>query len=345
MANGVMARTVTNLTGSQTDEQVATVTRRIRQALDDRALRVVYQPIIQLSDGQMVAAEALSRFAIEPARSPASWFSDARRVGLGAELELAALDAALAPPARSLDGCRIAVNLTPSTISDTDLLPRLAVSGPSRIIVELAEWLVVDSCDTVRSSLASLRDCGVSVAVSGMGTRVSGLSHITRLAPDILKVDRELVHDLDTDPVRQGLVTAMVTFAGEVGSDIVAEGIETGWELEAVRALGIRYGQGVFLRPPVPPRTLPAARRTRGLLWNPGAGARSGAVTHVTAPPELSDVGALPRAACQFAPEATHSHVPPPINDTLAGKRRKVEPFRPFNWAQGLDGMGRNKRH
>lgn len=261
---------VTALVEAQASETLEAQTGRIRHVLDHRSFRIVYQPIVQLSDGLMVAAEALPRFASEPVRLPVTWFADAWRVGLGEELELAALDAALTAPPGTLDGCRIAVNLSPLTITRTDLLSRLARPGPSRVVLELTEHMAVDDYDALNLAMCKLREHGVRLAVDDMGTGFASLCHIVKLAPDIIKLDRELVHDLDADPVRQNLVTAMVTFAADVGSDIIAGGIETGSELEAVRALGIRFGQGMFLRPPVPPRTLPATWRTGGALWNPG---------------------------------------------------------------------------
>jgi EAL domain-containing protein (putative c-di-GMP-specific phosphodiesterase class I) len=293
-------RAVTAIAETLTAESLATLTQRIRHVLDHRFFRVVYQPIMQLSDGRMVAAEALSRFATEPARPPAAWFADAWRVGLGAEFELAALDAALAAPGGTLDGCRIAVNLSPLTITHADLPSRLAAAGPSRVVIELTEHMAVHDYDAVRLAVANLREHGVCLAVDDMGTGFASLCHIVKLAPDIIKLDRELVHDLDADPVRQSLVTAMVTFAAEVGSDIVAEGIETGSELEAVRALGIRYGQGVFLRPPVPPRTLPAARRAGASPWNPGRATRPATYGELeTRRTEIASVDRAPSAmAC-----------------------------------------------
>jgi EAL domain-containing protein (putative c-di-GMP-specific phosphodiesterase class I) len=296
---------VTALAEARTAEPLTAVTRRIRHVLDHQSFRVVYQPIVQLSDGRMVAAEALSRFAMEPARPPASWFADAWRVGLGPELELAALDAALAAPAQTLDGCRIAVNLSPLTIAEADLLPRLAAAGPSRVVIELTEHMAVDDYDAVRLAVAQLREVGVCLAVDDMGTGFASLCHIVKLAPDIIKLDRELVHDLDADPVRQSLVTALVTFAADVGSDIVAEGIETGSELEAVRALGIRYGQGVFLRPPVPPRTLPTTRRTRGSPWNPGCATRPAAASRGEMAARRSEIAALGQAGSAMSYIAT----------------------------------------
>jgi EAL domain-containing protein (putative c-di-GMP-specific phosphodiesterase class I) len=82
------------------------------------------------------------------------------------------------------------------------------------------------------------------------------LAHIVNLSPDIIKVDRDITHEIDGDPVRRALTSALVGFAADTGAELVAEGIETEAELETVRSLGIRRGQGYLLGRPAPIATL-----------------------------------------------------------------------------------------
>jgi EAL domain-containing protein (putative c-di-GMP-specific phosphodiesterase class I) len=240
--------------------------RRIRHVVEGRSFETVYQPILDLAEGRMVAAEALSRFVTEPYRPPESWFSNAWRVGLGQELELATLDAALVRARGTMDNCSLAINLSPSVIAHGDLPRRLSAVGPAGVIIELTEHAAVQNYDEVRRAVARLRDHGVRLAVDDMGAGFASLRHIVKLSPDIVKLDRELVHDIDDAPVRRSLVTAMVTFAADIGSDIVAEGIETERELETVRSLGVRFGQGMFIGLPAPPEVLAATVRRDGAL-------------------------------------------------------------------------------
>ncbi len=229
---------------------------RVRNALAARAFRIVYQPIVDLAEGVVVAVEALSRFTAEPYGPPDVWFADAWQVGMGAELELAAFEAALADLHHVPAGCRVAVNLSPPVIAHPDLLGYVAAAGPARVVIELTEHVAVHDYDRVRSAVAILRGRGAKLAVDDMGAGFASFRHIVKLAPDIIKLDRELVSGIDADPVRRSVATAMVNFASDVGSDIVAEGIETRGELEAVRALGIRYGQGMLLGAPGPVESL-----------------------------------------------------------------------------------------
>ena len=90
------------------------------------------------------------------------------------------------------------------------------------------------------------------IAVDDAGSGYSSLAHILKLAPDFIKLDRELVSGIDLDPVRRALAASLVTFAADTGAEIVAEGVETEDELEVLRRLGVRYAQGYHLGRPAP---------------------------------------------------------------------------------------------
>jgi EAL domain-containing protein (putative c-di-GMP-specific phosphodiesterase class I) len=224
--------------------------QNVERILTHRLFHVVFQPIIDVADGRVVIAEALSRFTPTPYRSPDIWFADAWRAGFGAELELAALRAAAEDLGRLPDGVRMAVNLSPQVITHPKLASFFKSTNGDRFVVELTEHVPVDDYNRVRRALMSLRERGVRLAIDDTGAGFASLSHIIKLSPDIIKLDRELIHGIDADPVRRSLGTAIVTFAGDIGADVVAEGVETRQELDAIRALGIGYAQGMLLGAP-----------------------------------------------------------------------------------------------
>ena len=96
--------------------------------------------------------------------------------------------------------------------------------------------------------------------VDDAGAGFASLRHVLGLSPDVIKLDLSLTRDIDSDPVRRALAASLVAFAREIGAAIVAEGIETGGELETLRALGVTHGQGYYIaRPlsgPVPERVV-----------------------------------------------------------------------------------------
>ncbi len=225
---------------------------RIETVLDTEAFAMVFQPVFDLHTGDLLAVEALTRFAPMPYRTPDLWFAEAHAVGLGQELELAAIRAALRRLPDLPPRTRMAVNAGPDIILSGALLDLLRTVDPRRVIVELTEHVEIDDYLGLAGALAELRRAGASLAIDDTGSGVSSLAHILRLAPDLIKLDRALTSGIDIDPVRRALAQALLTFAAETGARIVAEGIETAGELDVLRRLGIRLGQGYHLAMPAP---------------------------------------------------------------------------------------------
>lgn len=222
----------------------------VERVLDERNFEMAYQPVVDVFDGRIVVVEALARFRPEPYRAPDRWIADAWRAGLGAEMELAAVEAALADLDRLPDGCALAVNLSPPVVTRPRLRHLLSQVPCDRVVIELTEHHAIEDYPKVRTTLAALRALGVRLAVDDTGAGFASLSHIIKLAPDLIKLDYELIHGIAHDPVRRSLATAIVSFAADIGSDIVAEGVESEEELDVVRTLGIRYAQGFLLGRP-----------------------------------------------------------------------------------------------
>jgi EAL domain-containing protein (putative c-di-GMP-specific phosphodiesterase class I) len=100
--------------------------------------------------------------------------------------------------------------------------------------------------------LEPLRKKGLRLAVDDAGAGYASFRHILRLEPDIIKLDMSLTRDIDTDRTRRALAAALIRFAQETGSKIIAEGVETQSELEVLRSLGISMAQGYLISRPVP---------------------------------------------------------------------------------------------
>jgi EAL domain-containing protein (putative c-di-GMP-specific phosphodiesterase class I) len=222
---------------------------RIRSILDRDQVDVEFQPVFDLLDCTIVSLEALARFWTEPMRSPSVWFAEANEVGLGAELELAAIRSALQRIDEFPAGVALALNVSPSTALDPrfcDLLLDVA----ERIVIEITEHAQVDDYDALASALAPLRERGAQLAIDDVGAGFANLRHILRLAPDIVKLDLSLTQEIARDPARKALATSLVGFAAGVGAAIVAEGISSDEDLKLLRALGVDYGQGFYLARP-----------------------------------------------------------------------------------------------
>lgn len=223
---------------------------RIDDVLAREALAMVFQPVVDLATNRIMGAEALARFTPEPIRPPNEWFEEASSVGRSCELEIAAVVAALHQLDQLPQGAFLAVNVSPATATTAELARLLDGVPADRLVLELTEHSRVEDYRGLLAGLAPLRQRGVRVAVDDAGTGYAGLHHVLQLRPDVLKLDIDLIRDIDADPAKRALSTALVTFANETGAVIIAEGIETAAELDALRALGVGWGQGYYLARP-----------------------------------------------------------------------------------------------
>jgi EAL domain-containing protein (putative c-di-GMP-specific phosphodiesterase class I) len=227
--------------------------RRIRQVLDDRSFHTVFQPIYSLTDGHLVAVEALTRFDAEPHRPPDVWFDEAAHVGMSLALDLAVIDMALTAASNLPRDVALHLNVEPPTLADPRLLQLLStVSGRHQIVVEVTEHVVVDDYRRLELAREQLREQGVQLAVDDTGAGFSSLRHVVRLAPDMIKIDRSLVHDMLKNPVREAMAGALVQFAKDTGTVLVAEGIEAQGDLVAWQKAGAHTAQGYLLARPGP---------------------------------------------------------------------------------------------
>ncbi|MGH9109600.1 MAG: EAL domain-containing protein, partial [Acidimicrobiales bacterium] len=181
---------------------------------------------------------------------PDCWFADATAVGLGDQLELLAVERALALLPLLPAELGLTVNVGPETLCTRALFERLEASTPGRITVELTEHVAIDISPKVRQARHTLRELGAKVAIDDTGTGFASLSLVLEMAPEVIKLDRALTSGIDFDPVRQALAQSLVGFAAGTGAEVVAEGIETEAELGVLTDMGVPYGQGYYLARP-----------------------------------------------------------------------------------------------
>jgi EAL domain-containing protein (putative c-di-GMP-specific phosphodiesterase class I)/AmiR/NasT family two-component response regulator len=248
----------------------------VRELLRGGTIDMVFQPIVHLRNGTTVGVEALARFPHKTTRSPERWFAEAAEIGLRLELELASARTALSHLGRVPEPMYLSINLSPDTLVSPEFIQLLAGTPMERVVVELSEQIPVSDYDLLNQALGQLRARGGRLAIDDAGAGFASLQHILRLSPDIIKLDMTLTKGVDSDQARRALASALTSFASEIGADIVAEGVETRSEVEALRALGVTYGQGFYLGYPAPSP------------WTePSPGAAAGGAVDSSADPEL----------------------------------------------------------
>ncbi|WP_161784012.1 EAL domain-containing protein [Cellulomonas carbonis] len=229
----------------------------VRQVLDERPFHTEFQPIYDLADGHLVAVEALTRFDCAPARTPDRWFAAAHAAGLGVELEIAAIEVALAAAADLPEGVGLGVNASPATVADARLLAAVRRFDRRPLTVEITEHAVIEDYPVLREALAALVCLGVDLAVDDAGAGFASLQHIVQLEPDVIKLDMSLAQDVAGSPLRRALATSLIEFTERSGARLVVEGIETLADLTAWASLGAHAVQGYAVGRPA---RLPVAR-------------------------------------------------------------------------------------
>lgn len=235
------------------DEQEARlrVEARIATMLHSDALRMVYQPIVDVVTGQVAGFESLARFASDPYRTPDIWFAEAAQVGRLVELESRAIRLALAALAELPASVYVTVNASPETIVKGALAEALHRQPLERLVVEVTEHQAIERYEDIAQAIAPLQQAGLRIAIDDAGAGYASFRHVLNLHPHIVKLDNSITHAIDVDRSRRALAAALCGFAHETGCGIVAEGVETQAELEAIRALGIAKAQGYHLGRPM----------------------------------------------------------------------------------------------
>lgn len=121
---------------------------------------------------------------------------------------------------------------------------------PNRVVLEITEHDAVEDYASLADILADIRRDGVRLAVGDAGAGYASFRHILQLKPDLIKLDMALTRDIDTDISRRSLAISLVRFAREIGSKLIAEGVETQGELDTLADLGVEMAQGFFLHRP-----------------------------------------------------------------------------------------------
>ncbi len=223
---------------------------RIEQVLSAGDVTMVFQPVFEVESGAVVGCEALARFPRDVTRGPDRWFADADDVGLGTQLEMAAVLGALECLSELPDPLFLAINVSPATAMAPELRELLGQADRGRIVLELTEHVSVEDYGAMRDGLAIFRDNGVRLALDDTGAGYAGFRHLIGLNPDVIKLDISLTRDIDHDVARRALAAALVSFSHDVGAKVIAEGVENSAELSTLLDLGVPWVQGFYLGRP-----------------------------------------------------------------------------------------------
>jgi len=223
----------------------------IRAVVTERNFDVVFQTVHDVATGKVMGVEALARFPCEPFQ-PDAFFAQAATMGLGIELETAIVARVLGLVPELPDDIFVAVNISPAALLAAPWTQLLGNVDPSRIVLEITEHDAVQDYGALDEVLDICRARGMRVAVDDVGAGFSSFTHVLELVPDFVKIDHSITRNIHSDDARRRLAQAIAEFAGQIGAVVIAEGVETQPELDAVGAAGIDLAQGYHLSRPQP---------------------------------------------------------------------------------------------
>jgi two-component system CheB/CheR fusion protein len=238
----------------------------LAEAIRATSFEMAYQPVIELTSGRLVMAEALVRWQRDGDLVPAGQFMDVvqdsghlRALGqivLGlVDADLAVLDAA-----SDLTALPAAINVSPEELDGRDLVNRAMdwepPGGFGRIVIEVTESTLMAYQGRAMEALGLMRRLGATIAIDDFGTGFSNLAMLERLQPDIIKIDRSLLVSADDNSRSMSILGAAIGLGHALESRVVVEGIETQHQRDLVATLGADLGQGYFFARPMPLREL-----------------------------------------------------------------------------------------
>jgi EAL domain-containing protein (putative c-di-GMP-specific phosphodiesterase class I)/GGDEF domain-containing protein len=226
----------------------------VRRILREGEVRTLFQPIVKAPSREIVGFEALSRGPEGSYLETAdNLFGFTERAGMLGEVELLCLDQALENAKALPGGAILFLNLSMLGLEYIEseglgLIGRIKESGrsPSECVLEITERTYAESASRLRERVSELRKHGFRIAIDDMGTGYSALHVLAELQPDFIKLDKMLVRDLPEEPIKRNLVSAIIGFARDSQSVIIAEGVETEDEVETLKILGVELQQGFF---------------------------------------------------------------------------------------------------
>jgi len=230
----------------------------LEKVLEGRCIKPVFQPIVSLTDGQIFGYEALSRIADNKLNmNILQLFRIAEKIGKTWELEKLCRETALENFANKNSGEKLFLNVDPNVLHDDEFREgftkeRLKEYGLSsdNVIFEITERVAITNNEKFLSAVYHYKNQDYGIAIDDVGAGFSGLNIIVDVKPKFIKLDLNLVRDIDKDEIKQLLCKALVDFGENAGIKLIAEGIETEEELKTLIKFKVDFGQGYFLSIP-----------------------------------------------------------------------------------------------
>ncbi len=261
----------------------------IKQIIEEKWIRTVYQPIIQLSDAVIIGYEALSRGPEGTAyENPLTLIEQAENCEMTWDLDWIFRSLAIERASELEVEQLLFINVDPKIIYDKghsagmtmEILDRMAIS-PDNLVFEITERSAIEDYEGFNLILKNYVNQGFKIAIDDAGAGFSGMNRIIETKPQFIKLDMAMIRGVDKDSFKQAIVKSFVQLSQNTNIKLIAEGIETKDELKMLIRLGVYAGQGFYLQKPSPKLlTLPNDKMAEILKYNQLLAASSDYSTH-----------------------------------------------------------------
>lgn len=240
------------------DSSLLTAKQQFDKIIEEQQIKTVFQPIISLRDASILGYEALSRLTQSIIiQNPEELFSLASHFNRLWDLELLCRTKALETSHKLLPNKKLFLNVNPNVIHDIkfregftkEYLQKYGIK-PQNIIFEITERNAIQDIVGFRSTIAHYKQQNYKIAIDDAGAGYSGLNLISDVKPHYIKLDMNLIRNIDMDSMKYALVKSMIELSKLSNIHLIAEGIETVEELSTLVTLGVQYGQGYFIQRP-----------------------------------------------------------------------------------------------
>lgn len=223
-------------------------------------VRPVYQPIISLQDGEILGYEALSRITLKDSLlNPEEFFHMAEQEDCLWKTEELCRRKSLQGAVGKEVGKKLFLNVDPKVMKDPQFKKGVTCRylkeyglQPADIVFEITERNSIEDEEVFREIILHYRNQKFQIAIDDFGNGYAGMNRICALEPQYIKIDMQIVREINKDNMKKALVESMILFCDKAGIRLIAEGIETEEELKTLIKLGVHYGQGYYILYPKP---------------------------------------------------------------------------------------------
>jgi len=227
--------------------------------INNESLTAYFQPIIDIQTNQIYGYETLARGVKEDGSLmyPDILFKKSKQNDMNFKLDRLCRESALKTAATKKVHQKVFINFIPTSIYDPEFCLQSTVKwakqlefDPSQIVFEVIETELVKDQGHLKEILEYYRDKGFQIALDDVGEGYSSLNLLIELKPDIIKIDRNIISDIDKNELKQSVYKALYHLASEQNITVLAEGIETPNELETIKDIGVDLAQGYYFAKP-----------------------------------------------------------------------------------------------